>query len=86
MNYGNGGKDAHGDYTKGTISGQHCLPLMRFCQRFIMWKLGYGIAYFNNLRKNSIFLNETLESGRCDSEILYDELTNEEDDQQFGII
>jgi hypothetical protein len=40
--YGNGGKDENGCYTKGTLSGQHCYPLMRFCQRFMMWKLGHG--------------------------------------------
>jgi hypothetical protein len=46
--YGNGGKDDNGKYSKGTITGQHCLPLMRFCQRFMMWKLGHGDRYFQN--------------------------------------
>ena len=30
--YGNGGKDENGRYTKTVLSGQHCLPLLRFCQ------------------------------------------------------
>jgi hypothetical protein len=51
--YENGGKDENGSYTKGSISGQHCLPLMRFCQRFMMWKLGHGDTYFENMCNNN---------------------------------
>jgi hypothetical protein len=43
---GNGGKNAVGKFDNGTISGDHCRPLMRLCQRSIMWKLGLGDAYF----------------------------------------
>lgn len=45
---GNGGKDEDGKYSKRVGSGDHCLPLMRLCQRNIMWKLGLGDAYFLN--------------------------------------
>jgi hypothetical protein len=45
---GNGGKNAVGQYVNGIISGDHCRPLMRLCQRSIMWKLDLGNAYFRN--------------------------------------
>ena len=45
---GNGGKDVSGIYSNATESGDHCRPLMRLCQRSMMWKLGYGDAYFEN--------------------------------------
>jgi hypothetical protein len=78
--YGNGGKDAHGDYTKGTISGQHCLPLMRFCQRFIMWKLGYGDAYFKNpIKYNALPVTELEEK-------VYESEQNIDNELEFGII
>jgi hypothetical protein len=45
---GNGGKDANGEYMNGTVIGNHCKPLMKLCQRTIMWKLGLGDAYFDS--------------------------------------
>jgi hypothetical protein len=45
---GNGGKDAEGEFTKSTIIGDHCRPLMKLCQRTIMWKLGLGDSYFQS--------------------------------------
>jgi hypothetical protein len=52
---GNGGKNINGLYTNGVISGDHCRPLMRLCQRSIMWKLGMGQHYFEeNALKESI--------------------------------
>jgi hypothetical protein len=78
--YGNGGKDAHGAYTKGTISGQHCLPLMRFCQHFMMWKLGYGNVFFKNILKETTLHKQPQETE------FYNELTSENEEMQFGII
>ena len=43
---GNGGKDKDGSYSNLTVSGDHCRPLMRLCQRSIMWRLGHGDAFF----------------------------------------
>jgi hypothetical protein len=48
---GNGGKDVDGDYKNTTIIGDHCRPLMKLCQRTIMWKLGLGDSYFLNKAK-----------------------------------
>ena len=31
------------------LRGDHVRPLMRMCQRFIMWRLGFGTAFFQNL-------------------------------------
>jgi hypothetical protein len=45
---GNGGKDNEGGFTNATVIGDHCRPLMKLCQRTIMWKLGIGDAYFQN--------------------------------------
>jgi hypothetical protein len=45
---GNGGKDADGKFGNKVVSGDNCLPLMRLCQRALMWKLGLGDAYFIN--------------------------------------
>jgi hypothetical protein len=72
--YGNGGKDENGEYTKGSISGQHCYPLMRFCQRFMMWKLGHGDAYFENT------------SNRIADTASTDVINGEVEEIQFGII
>jgi hypothetical protein len=47
-NTNHGGSNAVGQYDNGTISGDHCRPLMRLYQRSIMWKLGLGDAYFCN--------------------------------------
>jgi hypothetical protein len=35
---GNGGKDSSGQFTNGTVSGDHCRPLVHLCQRTILWK------------------------------------------------
>jgi hypothetical protein len=45
---GNGGKNQEGKYTNGMIGGDHCCPLMRLCQRSLMWKLGLGDKYFKS--------------------------------------
>jgi hypothetical protein len=79
--YGNGGRDENGDYSKATITGQHCYPLMRFCQRFLMWKLGYGDAFFESMKNNNQLLVE--------NELIQDNDPNsleKRDDLQFGII
>jgi hypothetical protein len=84
--YGNGGKDENGKYTKGSISGQHCYPLMRFCQRFMMWKLGYGDTYFQSVTNG--VLCET-NSDKCMASSVPVDDTNTNDDMQeiqFGII
>ena len=42
----------HGGCTGNTgdmLRGDHVRPLMRMCQRFIMWRLGFGNAFFQNL-------------------------------------
>jgi hypothetical protein len=81
--YGSGGKDEKGQYTKGSIRGQHCYPLMRFCQRFMMWKLGYGDTFFESMT-NSVMCGAipTREPVHVDNTIA------EEDAEvmQFGII
>jgi hypothetical protein len=81
--YGNGGKDENGSYTKGSISGQHCYPLMRFCQRFMMWKLGHGDAYFQDTSNGNI---PTLDDHP--NTVVMDQSTNEEstEELEFGII
>jgi hypothetical protein len=58
---GNGGKDQNGEYSHGTVSGDHCYPLMRLCQRNIMWKLGLGDTYFENLYPKEITDNNQME-------------------------
>jgi hypothetical protein len=75
---GNGGKDENGKYTKGTVSGQHCYPLMRFCQRFMMWKLGYGDKYFKQVMRRDLHM----EVNQC----LDAEEQNEPVALEFGII
>jgi hypothetical protein len=42
------GKDADGKFGNKVVSGDHCLALIRLCQRALMWKLGLGDAYFIN--------------------------------------
>jgi len=78
--YGNGGKDENGDFTKPTISGQHCLPLMRFCQRFMMWKLGHGDAYFESQQ-----VKDKTDDSNMDLNDKVDEV-EERGALQFGII
>jgi hypothetical protein len=81
---GNGGKDSNGLYSNGTISGEHCLPLMRFCQRFLMWKLGLGDDYFESKLK----LQKTKHENGCELQVekLGNTIDEEEDSEQFGII
>jgi hypothetical protein len=55
---GNGGKSGSGLYINGTISGDHCRPLMRLCQRSMMWKLGFGDTYFENIRPKGSTITE----------------------------
>jgi hypothetical protein len=76
--YGNGGKDQHGNYTKGTITGQHCYPLMRFCQRFMMWKLGHGDIYFQKIAQKEVAIEIQQD--------LEEQEANLTQDLQFGII
>jgi hypothetical protein len=85
--HGNGGKDENGSYTKGTLSGQHCYPLMRFCQRFMMWKLGYGDKYFVELT-NSPQMELDLNNNSNNNYYVESSDTLNEDSQevQFGII
>jgi hypothetical protein len=78
---GNGGKDELGNCTKATLSGQHCYPLMRFCQRFMMWTLGYGDKYFERVIKKETAL-EVLDSFELQGSFNNDE----SDGLQFGII
>jgi hypothetical protein len=78
--YGNGGKDENGIYNKKTVSGQHCFPLMKFCQRFMMWKLGYGDQYFEN-----IATSVTIETDKSNSNNAHDS-NSESQELQFGII
>jgi hypothetical protein len=54
---GNGGKDQNGKFRNKVISGEHCLPLMRLCQRKLMWILGLGDAYFLN-KENNVYGTE----------------------------
>lgn len=35
-----------GNKNGAVVSGDHCRPLMRMCQWFMMWKLGIGDAFF----------------------------------------
>jgi hypothetical protein len=51
---GNGGKNSVGLYTNGVISGNHCRPLMLLCQRSVMWKLGIGDAFFEDLHSGTV--------------------------------
>ena len=42
-----------GNKNGNMISGEHCRPLMRLCQRFTMWQLGIGDQFFTENRQNS---------------------------------
>jgi hypothetical protein len=83
---GNGGKNAVGQYDNGTISGDHCRPLMRLCQRSIMWKLGLGDAYFRNI------MNTGCHSSSVEIDMDIDDDNEEEDgtilpiELQYGIL
>jgi hypothetical protein len=93
--YGNGGKAADGSYTCGTVSGDHCRPLMRLCQRTIMWTLGLGDTYFENkeaerkqnkeLKRN---LPQTLTDERTslNNERIDNRGSEQEENIQFGIL
>jgi hypothetical protein len=76
---GNGGKNAAGQYVNGTISGDHCRPLMRLCQRTIMWKLGLADAYFEGSQRNNV---GTQSKGTENMELDLDE--NIDDSMQYG--
>jgi hypothetical protein len=84
---GNGGKDSDGNYTCTTISGDHCRPLMRLCQRSVMWKLGLGEAYFLNREiekkqdKSITKVSRTGEEPGTDSTDYYNE-----NNTMFGIL
>jgi hypothetical protein len=65
---GNGGKNNAGLYTNGVISGDHCRPLMRLCQRSIMWKLGLGDAYFEGLGSMSDSNSEDESEVECEAD------------------
>ena len=43
-----------GNSKGGMIRGDHVLPLMRMCQRNIMWKLGHGEEFFNRKGKEGV--------------------------------
>jgi hypothetical protein len=75
---GNGGKDENDKYTNGTLREQHCYPLMRFCQRFMMWKLGYGDKYFKQVMRKDLHM-EVNQSFKAQED-------NEPEVMQFGII
>jgi hypothetical protein len=55
---GIGGKNSVGLYTNGVISGNHCRPLMLLCQRSVMWKLGIGDAFFEELYSETVTMEE----------------------------
>ena len=51
----------HGGCTGNTgnmLRGDHVRPLMRMCQRFIMWRLGFGTSFFLNLDRLPIVTEE----------------------------
>jgi hypothetical protein len=81
---GNGGKDADGKFKNKVVSGDHCLPLMRLCQRTLMWKLGLDDAYFLNKENDNSHTNIVIseENMECD----YDEVYGTVDGHMFGII
>lgn len=54
-----------GNINGAMISGEHVKPLMRMCQRFIMWRLGHGDSFFmtNSLVVDDEAVEEHLEFG-----------------------
>lgn len=57
-----------GNKNGAMITGEHARPLMRLCQRFVMWKLGLGDAFF--LAKTLPWLDDD----DVDEEMQYGEL------------
>lgn len=39
---------SYGNSNSAMVTGEHVLPLMRMCLRFVLWKLGIGDMYFCN--------------------------------------
>jgi hypothetical protein len=52
---------------------------MRFCQRFMMWKLGYGDKYFDSALENDVVLE-------VQNSFEAEEYVKETEGFQFGII
>lgn len=50
-----------GNNTGDKIAGQHMKPLMRWCQRFTVWKLGHGERLFAS--KNIAVVEDSLDEG-----------------------
>lgn len=58
-----------GNKNGAVVSDNHVLPLVRMCQRFVMWKLGIGDAFFMSKK---VIIEQTKEG------------TIEEDRFEFG--
>jgi hypothetical protein len=84
---GNGGKNSCGQYENGTISGDHCRPLMRLCQRTIMWKLGLGDAYFQKGKNNHGETENSFDLDDWDEDAMEsDNDSFQEPEMQFGML
>jgi hypothetical protein len=85
---GNGGKNSVGQYVNGTISGDHCRPLMRLCQRSMMWKLGLADAYFQHAiidkKKNIDVIVDTSDDEGTDEYMEVDENNEIVKNMEFG--
>jgi hypothetical protein len=85
--YGNGGKSDDGTYSCSTVCGDHCRPLMRLCQRSLMWKLGIAEAYFVNKDKSALKSGNLKVSNEAHHQ---EQVSNEEphhdDHIMFGVI
>jgi hypothetical protein len=77
--YGNGGKSTDGTYSCATVSGDHCRPLMRLCQRSLLWKLGIGESYFNSMERKK----DTIASNREVEETYF---YQEDNSTMFGVL
>jgi hypothetical protein len=69
------------------VSGNHCLPLMRLCQRNLMWKLKLGDDYFLNKEMNRVSKSKI---GTNNDENMVVELHENSDDEEehmmFGVL
>jgi hypothetical protein len=83
--YGNGGKSEDGTYSRSVVCGDHCRPLMRLCQRTLMWKLGYGEAYFLRKEHSSMFQKSTY-VGESRNTQATNETQQPDDCRMFGVI
>jgi hypothetical protein len=83
---GNGGKGSDGTFNQNVVSGNHCLPLMRLCQRNLMWKLKLGDAYFLNKEINRV--SKTKVGTDEDNMVieLHETSDNEEENMMFGVL